>query len=727
MKSLFCSLFFLLSLTSLGYAAAPARSGHPYAEAICSSSAEVFFCEDFEGEDIDCLGFNNCGSTWTNPGIDQKDICFCGGGSYQFDTEALSPFSTSNRVWRVSKDTAFVDVVTGRNTGTGNGTIAGWLEPAIMGTGGQEWWGRFQVWFSADHLWPADYDFKTVFTLPRTFVDPPSAAYEAGIYFHQDFFCSGLGNFNDVPALRYSSSFAQFPYQNEYCPPRAPGLPANGINAPRFERERWYTIEYHVKLSSTSSGILDVWVDGNLAYHATRVTCAGGCGDMGYLMIMGWMNPADAQDGYYEIDNLILSRSYIGPPAVTVPVGPTTYWVATTGSESNTCLQARTEDTPKLTITSGASCLTPGDTLFVKAGTYAEQLTDEIPGGTSWSAPVTVRANTGETVTIAPGAGGDGAVYFTSAASQYIILDGINLDGTGETTGHGIIINGAANHIRVQNAEIKNFWNTGILVAGPTANDNEFINLKVHDNGTRPDQSSQNHGIWIETDNNLIEGCTVCNHTGHGIYVFSANAWQPNNNFIHRNLVYNNTTIGIGMYGASNTARNNIVYDSTNAGIKVSGTTANVTFNTIYSISEVGGYSEAGSGHTWRNNIFADSGDWGLWLATGVTGLTVQNNLFFNNTDGTIDNDASATITGTMTGDPLFVDATVGNLHVQTGSAAINAATSLPAITVDIDGDLRPNGVAQDIGADEMAGGVLPSAPSGLSGGLAGAGGGNYQ
>jgi hypothetical protein len=151
------------------------------------------------------------------------------------------------------------------------------------------------------------------FALPRIFVDPPSAPYETGMYFHQDFWCSGSGNYNDVPVIRYSSNFQQFPYQNQYCPPLSPGLPPNGTNAPRFQKNRWYTLEYHIKLASNNTGILELWVDGVKAYSTQRATCSS-CPDMGYIMIMGWMNPADSQTGYYEIDNVVMSRSYIGPP-----------------------------------------------------------------------------------------------------------------------------------------------------------------------------------------------------------------------------------------------------------------------------------------------------------------------------------------------------------------------------------------------------------------------------
>ena len=61
--------------------------------------------------------------------------------------------------------------------------------------------------------------------------------------------------------------------------------------------------------------------------------------------------------------------------------------------------------------------LTPGDTLFVRSGTYAESLQGTIPGGTSWSSPVTVVAYPGDTVTIQPTSGATRALFFAGAMS----------------------------------------------------------------------------------------------------------------------------------------------------------------------------------------------------------------------------------------------------------------------------------------------------------------------
>jgi hypothetical protein len=327
--SLLWTFLLVLALSAYSQAAAPSRA-KPYAESVCNNP-DVFFCEDFEGEDIVNYGDQNCNSTWGNPALQRKDgsrpanFCWAGGGSYQFNTESIPGFGPTNKVWRITKSTGFADIVTGINTGTGSGTISGWLNPGILGSGAQEWYTRVQVWFSANHVWPEDYDFKMFFALPRDFVDAPSAVYETGIYFHQDFWCSGQyfptsgKNFNDIPVIRYSSSFRQFPRQDEYCPPLNPGETPNGTQAPRIEKGRWYTLEYHIKLASNNTGILELWVDGVKAFSTSRITCHDGCPNMGFIYIMGWMNPADTQRGYYEIDNVVMSRKYIGLPSGSTP------------------------------------------------------------------------------------------------------------------------------------------------------------------------------------------------------------------------------------------------------------------------------------------------------------------------------------------------------------------------------------------------------------------------
>jgi len=318
------AVFLLALCPDVSFATALSRT-IPYAESICSSDANVFFCEDFDGQDITPIP-SSCLGNYTNPGIETKDICFPNGGSHQLSTIPISGFNqSSNRVWRCAKSTGYVDIDTGVNTGTGNCAVAGWLKPAILGTGAREWYVRFQVYWHTTHTWPADYDYKLLgWSLPRVFEDPPSAEYEAGIYVHQDFACQISGtwtNFNDVPTIRYSNVFQQAPYQGEYCPPLTPGANPDGAHSPRLQTGRWYTIELHYKLGTDAgTGRMRLWIDDILTYDFSRPTCVAPCADLGYIYAaLGFMNPADTATGYAEFDNLVYSRAKIGLPGGGAP------------------------------------------------------------------------------------------------------------------------------------------------------------------------------------------------------------------------------------------------------------------------------------------------------------------------------------------------------------------------------------------------------------------------
>ena len=105
------------------------------------------------------------------------------------------------------------------------------------------------------------------------------------------------------------------------------------------------------------------------------------------------------------------------------------------------------------------------------------------------------------------------------------------------------------------------------------------------------------------------------------------------------------------------------------------------------------------------NNTVYQSGTYGTSIEYRFpisTGLLIANNLV----DGVIldRNGASATLENNYTGAPagMFVNAATGNLHLaSTAIGAIDQGVTLTNVTLDIDGDSRPLGVAYDIGADE--------------------------
>jgi hypothetical protein len=209
---------------------------------------------------------------------------------------------------------------------------------------------------------------------------------------------------------------------------------------------------------------------------------------------------------------VLLTGGIWSPPAATAA----TYYVASTGNDANPGTQVQ----PFRTIAKGLTVLRAGDTLYLRGGTYKEgidSLNKVIPGGTSWSNPITIGAYPGETVTL------NGPVNINGYGSrvyQYIIVDGLILDGMGVNQ-VGVFIGGSnAHHIRVQNSEIKNHSSQGVLAYDTT--NLEYIRLKMHDNGTDRLQ----HGFYMAIKNALIDGCEVYNNSGYGIQTYNTQIWE---------------------------------------------------------------------------------------------------------------------------------------------------------------------------------------------------------
>ncbi|TAL57929.1 MAG: T9SS type A sorting domain-containing protein [Bacteroidetes bacterium] len=362
------------------------------------------------------------------------------------------------------------------------------------------------------------------------------------------------------------------------------------------------------------------------------------------------------------------------------------YYAAANGSDSN----PGTINQPFLTLNYGVSFLSAGDTLYVMSGTYDESLVHTIPAGTSWTAPVTVAAYPGDIVTLKPNAGAGDVLRFVGP-QQYIVIDGLILDGV--NTIHEVVKitwsgGGDAHHIRIQNCEIKNSPGQGILTSRD-ANYNEFINLKVHDNGA----SDFDHGLYIASSNNLVEGCEIYQNGGWGVHVYDENYWNANNNIIRANKIYNNARIGnrgrgiILSSGTDNIACNNLIWGN-NGGIQINYNVANsqVYNNTI-----------------WANNggdgLYAE----GIYIGSGSSGAIIKNNICWqNNSGGISDYGAATTLSNNLTSDPQFVNAAGADFHLQPGSPAIDAGLNLsPDVVDDFSGTLRPQGLDYDIGAYE--------------------------
>jgi parallel beta-helix repeat protein len=385
-----------------------------------------------------------------------------------------------------------------------------------------------------------------------------------------------------------------------------------------------------------------------------------------------------------NVITLAVLLSGLAVPSGTVAA---TYYVATTGNDVRGCLTAQNIRTPKRTIASGLTCLRAGDRLDVRGGTYPERIdsnTQAIPTGTSWSDAVTIAAYPGETVVL-QATNVPGVVNLASRNIEYLIFDGLIFDGNnigGEGTS-AISLWGGAHHVRFINAEIKNspyqgvtiFWGNGL-----SSDYHEFINCKVHHNGRT---NNLDHGFYISTSNNLIEGCQIHDNKAYGIHIY-AESYAANGNVIRRNRIYNNGISSengggiVASSGASTFVYNNLIYGNRDGIVLCCGAREEqILNNTIYLNLGYGVEVQTGSAHTVINNILRLN-------ARGDSRFLVP-----------------VEASNNVTVDPLFHDASAADFCLEALSPAIDAGLSVGWVGNDFSGAERPQGASHDVGAME--------------------------
>jgi parallel beta-helix repeat protein len=247
-------------------------------------------------------------------------------------------------------------------------------------------------------------------------------------------------------------------------------------------------------------------------------------------------------------------------------------YVATTGNDRN----AGTIAAPWLTLQHAVSQLHAGQTLYIRGGTYrgnANLIASDlaaIPGGTSWSNPITIAGYASEVVTLQP-PNTLQPIKLVSAAQQYLIFQDLVIDMSNQATDTsqaGVYLNGGANHNRFLRLEIKNNINFGVVFSPNNGNSpfNEIINCKIHNNGLAGGPAINGHGIYIETSDNLINGNEIYSNQGYGVHMYN-NSGPLNvarntvsNNNIHDNGLHGGTSFGIAVaWGDANVIHDNVI------------------------------------------------------------------------------------------------------------------------------------------------------------------------
>jgi Right handed beta helix region len=375
---------------------------------------------------------------------------------------------------------------------------------------------------------------------------------------------------------------------------------------------------------------------------------------------------------------------------IPVSADAATYYVGKSGSDGNSCAtaQSSTSTNRKQTIAAGISCLSPGDTLIIGAGTYSERINNTVPAGSSCSAQTTIRAENEPTV-----------------GSKGQITANVTLR---PSSGSHVIINTHAN-VKVHGLEVDASFADG----NPFSSYNGSVTFNCYTieynnihggNDITPGGSS---GILGDMANSIIQYNEV-HHNGnsgasseHGIYT------PGPSNFIQYNYIHDNEAYCLHIYPSanSNTIRNNRCETNGSRGIIISGN-SNLFYNNISDRNGWGMEVVGDNNRVFNNTLYNNgSGSFCIWISGG-TGNRLQNNTCYTNAQNSIQNNgSSSTIDSNLFANPSFVNASGGDFHLNSGSPAIGAATNLSGtFTTDYDVTPRPQTGAWDIGAFQYKG-----------------------
>jgi len=419
---------------------------------------------------------------------------------------------------------------------------------------------------------------------------------------------------------------------------------------------------------------------------------------------------------------LLISAS-VGVPGV---AHAATYYVAVNGNDA----AAGSINAPWGTIRAAVSRLSPGDTLFVRGGTYTgpAQTVDSqsaaVPSGTNFtSGAIVIAGYPGEKAIIRPPEGYH-AIRLTVSAPHYLIFQDLTLDGSLQSdppvNSSGYILyetpelvycaNGA-HHVRFQRLDIGNTmmgtiqWSTNGMGAAYSSY-LELLDSKIHHAGAATGDSghggagmNNGYGIYTFTDDNLIAGNEFSDN-----YAIAINAYGSRNT-VRNNRIFNNGTrggtapaINIGSSSYPGVSRDNLVYN-----------------NLIYrNRSGIQVYSNTSATGVYNNTIYANQLE-GLHFQYYYS-VTARNNIIYANGSSLRDDGGSSVpiYDHNVTSDPSFMNASGGDFRLQSTSSAIDAGTWIAEVTNDIDGAARPAGGGLDVGAYEYITGTSLRAPANL-------------
>jgi parallel beta-helix repeat protein len=325
-----------------------------------------------------------------------------------------------------------------------------------------------------------------------------------------------------------------------------------------------------------------------------------------------------------------------------------------------------------------------------------------VPSGTSRATAMTVMPYPGESITWKPSAG-NAAIYLHDGV-HYTTWKNFTLDGSLIGTGFGMYIgDGGGNNYqgngyhRFENMTVQNWPGVAVFTVSPY---NEFVNNTLQNNG----RNGIGHGYYICGSSQYPEASSYTLIDGGEVY----DTYTPSYYNRYGVHVYNNT--GAGQYPSSHVTVRNLKVHNYNHGILVMGGTDNYVYNNIvYDNLYYGLYAFSGGTVYFYNNTVVGNG-YNAATNQGPTAYFINNNFWGNFSDsievksGTVTQSSNLILT-----DPLFVDPSKKDFHLQGMSPAIGKGSNLSSVfTNDNEGNRRPLSGAWDIGAYENSPLIAP-------------------
>lgn len=413
----------------------------------------------------------------------------------------------------------------------------------------------------------------------------------------------------------------------------------------------------------------------------------------------------------------------------------TTYYVATTGSDA----AAGTIGAPWQHLYYALATAACGDLIYVRAGTYAALNTQTTPvrSCASFDLAVTIDTYQSEAVHLP-----SMAIY----AERYLIIRNLIIDGpiSGSAVdplivAPGYAVGAGAGYLRFINLDVHGNNTVPIPYAygvpavvsfsQGSVGHNEFIGGAIHDcygiasGGVGGD--SVCHGVYVLSDDNLIDGVNIHDVDAYGVHVYNGAAFGgvglPDRNIVRNNYIHstgkaNQTVFCIGLVeGDSNQAYNNICNWTTN-GVQTgsNSTNAKVWNNTL---SRIG---IAGSGAALATKGCGTQ----CYTAMVLQGTApqIKNNIVWGNQSDVIGDFSSASsISNNLCSgancaiylNPVFLNAGGSyalalDFNIASTSPARDVGATIASVLVDALTTARPQNALYDLGAYEFIVGVGP-------------------